>query len=75
MKMHEFGKENKQKILLLHGTGCTYKMWTPQIEVLQNPQATTIKTPVQQKQPVIKQINHPTPKVIQKEKKNLEKNI
>lgn len=35
MKMHEFGKENKQKILLLHGAGCTYKMWTPQIEVLQ----------------------------------------
>ena len=34
MKMHEFGKENKQKILLLHGAGCTYKMWTPQIEVL-----------------------------------------
>ena len=33
--MHEFGKENKQKILLLHGAGCTYKMWTPQIEVLQ----------------------------------------
>lgn len=33
--MHEFGKENKQKILLLHGAGSTYKMWTPQIEVLQ----------------------------------------
>ena len=32
--MHEFGKGNKQKILLLHGAGCTYKMWTPQIEVL-----------------------------------------
>lgn len=27
-------KKNKQKILLLHGAGCTYKMWTPQIEVL-----------------------------------------
>ena len=32
--MHEFGKGNKQKILLLHGAGYTYKMWTPQIEVL-----------------------------------------
>lgn len=43
-----------------------------QIEILQNPQATTVKTQVQQKQPATKQINQLTPKVIQKEKKNLE---
>jgi len=35
MKMYEFGRENENKILLLHGAGCTYKMWTPQIEELQ----------------------------------------
>lgn len=35
MIMHEFGKDNKDTILLLHGAGCTYKMWTPQIEELQ----------------------------------------
>jgi len=34
MKMYEFGNEKKKKILLLHGAGCTYKMWTPQIEEL-----------------------------------------
>lgn len=35
MIMHEFGKDNDKTILLLHGAGCTYKMWTPQIEELQ----------------------------------------
>lgn len=34
MKMHEFGRENKKTILMLHGAGCTYKMWTPQIKEL-----------------------------------------
>ena len=35
MKMYEFGKENEKTILLLHGAGCTYKMWTPQIQELE----------------------------------------
>lgn len=34
MIMHEFGCENSKTILLLHGAGCTYRMWTPQIEEL-----------------------------------------
>lgn len=29
MKMYEFGLENAKTILMLHGAGCTYKMWTP----------------------------------------------
>lgn len=35
MKMYEFGHENARTILLLHGAGCTYKMWTPQIAELE----------------------------------------
>ena len=35
MIMHEFGKNNKDTILLLHGACCSYKMWTPQITELQ----------------------------------------
>ena len=35
MKMNEFGIENKKKILLIHGAGTTYKMWTAQIKELE----------------------------------------
>lgn len=35
MKMYEFGLENAKTILMLHGAGCTYKMWTPQIAELE----------------------------------------
>lgn len=34
MTMSEFGISNKKKILLIHGAGTSYKMWTIQIEVL-----------------------------------------
>ncbi|MDO5294072.1 MAG: alpha/beta hydrolase [bacterium] len=34
MRMYEFGRENEKGILLLHGAGCTYRMWTPQIKEL-----------------------------------------
>lgn len=35
MEMKEFGCNNEKKILLIHGAGATYKMWTAQIEVLE----------------------------------------
>lgn len=34
MEMKEFGCNNEKKILLVHGAGATYKMWTAQIEML-----------------------------------------
>lgn len=34
MKMNEFGCENGKKILLIHGAGTSYKMWTAQIKIL-----------------------------------------
>lgn len=34
MKMMEFGCQNEKKILLIHGAGTSYKMWTVQIELL-----------------------------------------
>ena len=35
MEMKEFGCNNEKRILLIHGAGATYKMWTAQIEVLE----------------------------------------
>lgn len=35
MKMKEFGCNNEKKMLLIHGAGASYKMWTAQIEMLQ----------------------------------------
>lgn len=34
MKMKEFGCNNEKKMLLIHGAGASYKMWTAQIEML-----------------------------------------
>lgn len=34
MKIMEFGCQNEKKILLIHGAGTSYKMWTVQIELL-----------------------------------------
>lgn len=34
MVMKEFGCNNEKKILLIHGAGTSYKMWTAQIEML-----------------------------------------
>lgn len=34
MEMKEFGCENEKAILLIHGAGTSYKMWTVQIEML-----------------------------------------
>lgn len=34
MEMKEFGRDNEKKILLIHGAGTSYRMWTAQIEML-----------------------------------------
>lgn len=35
MEMKEFGCNNEKRILLIHGAGATYKMWTAQIKELE----------------------------------------